>query len=197
VNTETAKAIGDAEWVSRRGYATWEDFCAIFEEEMDILYSLALLLTGGDEATAERCFLAALDDCRNRDVFAEWARPWSRRAVIEQAIRHVHPRPDGASAAAAGSAAAEIDESPRRLLELPPFERFVFGMAVLERYSARECATLLDCRTHEVEGARVAALEFLGSSGGDRTRAPLPAGTGLGARISAETSDAFTSAKRG
>ena len=136
----------------------------IFEQEINALYSLAFLLTA-DRERAEKCFLAALDDCRQTtDVFGEWAPSWSRRAIIKRAIQQAHPVPDAAGAAEAAHHPEEIGDLPRRLLQLRPFERFVFGMAVLERYSAWECAALLECRVWDVEQARITALQFLGGS---------------------------------
>jgi DNA-directed RNA polymerase specialized sigma24 family protein len=176
VNNTTAYAFVDSQWGVRRTYASPEDFCAIFQEEMSALYSLALLLTGGDRQAAETCFLAALDDCRQgSDVFPEWARSWSRRAIVRQAIRQICPQPD--EAASAIEAAHEADDIPRRLLQLRPFQRFVFGLTVLERYSARECATLLGCHALDVERARIGALQFLGGSSRDSLTVPF-AGAG-------------------
>ncbi len=117
-------------------YATPEDFCAIFEENMEHLYSLALLLTG-DPAIAEQCFLAALGDCQNRpNVFPEWARSWSRRSIIQQAIRRTHPVGALRETDATCEGYADLD-TPTRLARLSLFERFVFAMTVLEGYSAR------------------------------------------------------------
>lgn len=166
MNEKKAQAVVDLQSVARRIYAAPEDFCMIFEEEMSALYSLAVLLTGDREA-AEKCFLIALDNCRNAsDVFREWSRSWSRRAIVKQAIRQVRPMPLSGRAADT-LAGAEIEDIPRRLLQLRPFERFVFAMTVLERYSARETATLLDCQVRDVERAQTAALQFLGGSSRD------------------------------
>ena len=141
------------------------DFCAIFERDMNALYSLAFLLTG-DHNTAEECFLGALEDCRRAsDIFRGWMRSWSRRAVVKQAIRQVQPRvEEAAGATEVAGGAEEREEIPRRLLRLPPFQRFVFAMSVLERYSVRECAALLDCQARDVERARVKALQFFGQT---------------------------------
>jgi DNA-directed RNA polymerase specialized sigma24 family protein len=167
VNEKKAQAVVDLRSVARRIYAAPEDFCMIFEEEMNALYSLAVLLTADREA-AEKCFLMALDDCRNAsDVFREWSRSWSRRAIVKQAIRQVRPAPRAGSAAEIPVEATQIENIPRRLLQLRPFERFVFAMIVLERYRAQECATLLHCQAGDVERAKTAALQFLGGSSRD------------------------------
>ena len=43
-------------------------------------------------------------------------------------------------------------------LQLEPFERFVYVMAVLERYSELDCSLLLGCARRDVSAARVRAL---------------------------------------
>jgi DNA-directed RNA polymerase specialized sigma24 family protein len=51
----------------------------------------------------------------------------------------------------------EIDTVTR----LAAFERFVFVMAILERYSNRDCARLLGCSMNKVAQARMRALRQL------------------------------------
>jgi len=43
-------------------YATREEFIKILDEDMNGLYQLSFLLTG-DHQTAERCFVAGIEDC--------------------------------------------------------------------------------------------------------------------------------------
>ncbi len=43
--------------------------------------------------------------------------------------------------------------------ELPPFDRVVFVMSVLERYSDRECSALLNCALGDVIAARIKAIQ--------------------------------------
>lgn len=75
-------------------HASAGDFCSVFHQEMDVLYWLALALTS-DESKAEQCFVAGLGECiEGNAVFKEWARSWSRRVVIKNAIRLILPRPD-------------------------------------------------------------------------------------------------------
>lgn len=137
-----------------------DDFCAIFEKDMNTLYSLAFLLTA-DHRTAEQCFLVGFDDClHGADVFPGWARSWSRRAIVKQAIRLVNPRPVAPDFAA--EAPRNGGDVPSRLLELPAFDRFVFAMTVLEKFSARECAALLNCVPSDVERAKSRVLQGLG-----------------------------------
>src|SRR5258708_7017926 len=73
-------------------YASSDDFCRIFSEEMDGLYQLSFLLTG-DREKAEQCFVSGLEDSvKGRPVFREWARSWARRAIIQCAVRVINPR---------------------------------------------------------------------------------------------------------
>ena len=163
-------AVVERQPVARRTYATAMDFCTIFANEMDSLYSLALLLTADGEL-AEECFLGALEDCRKApEVFRERASSWSRRAIIKRAIQRMQPAPQREAAAGDGQR-YRLDEIPLRLLQLRTFERFVFAMSVLERYSAWECATLLDCRLRDVVASQISALKALGGSLGERVPA--------------------------
>src|SRR5437763_121329 len=153
---------------SSRAYTPPQDFCVIFKDDMDSLYSLALVLTGNHE-TAQQCFLAALDDCcTGSDVFPDWARSWSRRAVIKNAIRLLGPalaQMNGAPETTLKAAADEMDASARPYLELQTFDRFVFVISVLERYTHRECAALLGSSPREVEQAQVRGLQRIAGDG--------------------------------
>lgn len=158
-----------------RAYASPEDFCAIFRQDMNSLYSLALMLTGSHEA-ADQCYLAALDDCSTGSaVFSEWARSWSRRAVIKNAIRLVVPVPGnaaGASESTLDPIANQMDTSARSVLRLNAFDRFVFVISVLEGYTLRECAALLGSSPREAEQARVRALQQIAGDSRNLIAAP-------------------------
>src|SRR5882672_12160398 len=143
-------------------YATHSDFCAVFLRNLDRLSSLALILTG-DEAGAERCVMAAFDSCVEGIVFNESAARWSRRSVIKNAIGFVLPTPWNSSRShSVGNRSdpnPEQDASLKCIQELPPFDRFVFVMSVLERYSDRECALLLGCSCADILAARIGAFQ--------------------------------------
>ena len=145
-------------------HAVAKDFCRIFEQDMDRLYLLSLLLTA-DRSKAERCFAGALQDsARNPRVFKEWARSWARRMVVHNAIRMLRPQPSDSSPP--NQAADQALERPEiaAVLALPAFERFVFVMSVLERHSDQDCALLLDSTRGRVVAARSRALQQLGSA---------------------------------
>ncbi|HKD81474.1 MAG TPA: hypothetical protein VKH81_17405 [Candidatus Angelobacter sp.] len=148
-------------------YATCKDFRQIFSEEMNGLHLLAYLLTA-DAAKAEQCFVAGLDDSiRGNQVFKQWARAWSKRAIIQNAIKLVKPAV-GQPAAIAGMPAwdkttgnAQANPLVFLVMQWTPFERFVFVMSVLEGYSVRECSSLLGCRDQEVIEAKSEVLQRL------------------------------------
>jgi hypothetical protein len=155
-------------------YATGDDFCRVFSEELDSLYQLSFLAIG-DHDKAERCVLAGLEDCcRANHVFWDWALSWAKRAIIRHAIRELRPHPHRDS-----SSWAELDLrysgkllnfrggyfKAEAVLALEDFERFVFVISVLERYSDRDCAVLLGCSLLEVREARTqASLHIVGQT---------------------------------
>src|SRR5215467_4061791 len=74
-------------------YATCKDFQQIFKDDMAGLHLLAYLLTA-DAAKAEQCFVAGLEDSiHGNPVFKQWARTWSKRAIIQNAIKTMVPVP--------------------------------------------------------------------------------------------------------
>ncbi|HEX2330818.1 MAG TPA: hypothetical protein VHN74_18995 [Candidatus Angelobacter sp.] len=158
----TTYSLGAAPIQRSRGYASIEAFCAIFRQDMDSLYTLALCLTASHDL-AQQCFEAALNDCRTGTaVFAEWARSWSRRAVIKSAIRLLDPvrfPMNGGLETGVEAVALELNSSARWLFRLDRIQRFVFVISVLEGYAVRECAALLGASPREVEQARVRALQ--------------------------------------
>src|ERR1700732_680509 len=73
-------------------YATHEEFLKIFDEDINGLYQLSLLLTR-DHQKGERCFVAGIDDCAKENrVFREWARAWAKRVIVKNAICELTPR---------------------------------------------------------------------------------------------------------
>src|SRR5258708_8572349 len=115
-------------------YARSDDFRRVFDQDMSSLYLLSFLLTA-DRQKAEQGFVSGLEDAvEGNPVFKEWARSWARRAIIQNAVRVIHPRPAEGSG---GSPSASVDGDDKMLaaehhveiaavLGLEPFERFVF-----------------------------------------------------------------------
>jgi len=147
-------------------YATSDDFRELFTEDMTALHLLAYLLTGNDEK-AEQCFVSGLEDSvNNNSVFKEWARAWTRRTIVQSAIRMMSPRPDHLASAIVSpndNAHLQIDQAKHAAIEtvlaLGVFERFVFVLSVLEQYSDQDCSIFLNCSREDVNAARVRALQ--------------------------------------
>ena len=142
-------------------YATGANFCRIFEEDMNGLYLLSFLLTA-DREKAEQCFVSGLEESVDASpVFKEWARSWARRAIIQNAVRLLNPRPSEGNGGASSSFTG--NERLAAILELRPFERFAYVMSVLERYSDQDCAVLLRCSRRDVVAARTRAFRQIAS----------------------------------
>jgi|SRR5580704_14772310 hypothetical protein len=149
-------------------YTSSSDFCRVFEEDMNGLYLLSFLLTA-DSEKAEQCFVSGLEDSvEGSPVFKDWARSWSRRAIIQNAIRVINPQSKITDAPKPVPLAETVPAAQHGgiagVLALEPFERFVYVMTVLERYSDHECSILLGCAQREVPGARIRAVLQLGGS---------------------------------
>jgi hypothetical protein len=50
------------------------------------------------------------------------------------------------------------------ILGLDPFERFVYVMSVIQRYTDQHCSVLLGCKPGDVIVARTRALQQIGSA---------------------------------
>ncbi len=149
-------------------YASSDDFQQIFQEDMSGLYLLSFLLTA-DREKAEQCFVSGLEDAvEGNRVFKDWARSWARRAIIQNAVTVINPRSPEASSVTRNINEAKLPaEQPVEIgavLKLEPFERFVYVMSVLERYSDQHCSVLLGCARGEVSAARIRALQQIGNS---------------------------------
>src|ERR1700674_5000032 len=147
--------------------ASNRDFCRIFREETDSLYQLSFLLTA-ERDKAQQCFVSGLEDSlKGSRVFKEWARSWARRAIIQNAVRVINPRPMGQNIPSSfNSSAKTLLPEPAEIasiLELAPLERFVYVMSVLERYSDQDCSVLLGCSRRDVNAARIRAFEQIGT----------------------------------
>ena len=161
-------------------YASSDDFRRVFDEDMNSLYLLSFLLTA-DREKAEQCFVSGLEDAvEGNPVFKEWARSWARRVIIVNAVRAINPRPMEENGRSSSASVSSNDKTPpveqveiAAVLALEPFERFVYVMTVLERYSDQDCSLLLGCARRDVVAARTRAFEQIGSAMASHFR-PLP-----------------------
>ena len=146
-------------------YAREEEFVGVFDSERKGLQRLAILLTANSEA-AKRCLSRAFQECiANNSVSKEWVVSWTRRMVIRNAISLVMgtggrsfvntngDADDGFVAFSPDDSLGAIAAS-ESILDLPEFERFVFVICVLERYSIHDCALLLGKSPRDISEAR-------------------------------------------
>jgi hypothetical protein len=144
-------------------YPTVTDFLSTFNEEMRSLYLLSFLLTA-DHDKAERCLVSAMGECvEGIGVFMDWARSWTRVAVVKYAIQIIKPAPehmDYVSSPRLKRSTTPVENNPfAGILLLNAFERFIFVMSILEEQSDEECAILLRCSRSDVMMARLLALK--------------------------------------
>jgi DNA-directed RNA polymerase specialized sigma24 family protein len=150
---------------SRAGNANRPDLCKVLERGLKPLYLLAFLLTANHK-TAEQCFAATVEQALNEPaVSKDRVRSYFKRSLITNAIAELAPPSAAGSEEAApwsrGQQKAVGDDEIGAVTRLPPLERFVFVMSVLERYSDGECSLLLGCSTRNVALARMRALRRL------------------------------------
>jgi DNA-directed RNA polymerase specialized sigma24 family protein len=110
------------------------------------------------------------DSMKSSRIFKDFAHSWSRRTMIQNAIRMIRPAPDPRrEKTALRTIDTEVETKARSstalnaILSLRPFERFVFVMSILERYSDQDCSILLACSRREVALARTQAPELISS----------------------------------
>jgi len=143
--------------------STTTDCYRFFTEEMDSLYWLAFLLTA-DNNLAEHCFVGGLGECVDQThVSRERARSWTRRAIVEDAIRIIRPVPENSANACFVEVESPTTVGARNpfafIVSLRAFERFVFVLSVLEGQSDEDCQSLLRCTRQELVMARKSALK--------------------------------------
>jgi hypothetical protein len=104
--------------------------------------------------------------------------------IIVNAVRAINPRPreeeeNGRSSSATVSGNGKTPPVEQvemaAVLALEPFERFVYVMTVLERYSDQDCSLLLGCARRDVVAARTRAFEQTGSAMASHSRQLSPA----------------------
>ena len=139
---------------------TAEDYRGLFNREADQFHLLCRALAG-DDPRAQLSFQDALEQslASANGVFREWMSSWARRQVIKSCIRTMSAEiqsvarsfspfityrslSDAAASEQLRTMAPTILE--KKLLALDVLSRFVIILRVLENYSRRETALLLD-----------------------------------------------------
>jgi len=100
-----------------------------------------------------------------RNVFKGWEESWSKRCLIEYAIGAIIFQPGRREAQRVLWLHERGENKLRTFLDavtqLKSTERFVFVMTVLEGYSVKETALLLDRTPESVHNLRIEALQRL------------------------------------
>jgi hypothetical protein len=135
---------------------------------------LSLQLTA-DAEKAESCLILAMKECiANSTVSKRWALIWARRTVIRNAIRLVLGMENAVLNDVDSEAEPGFYLQPSKhriealrnslaILSLPDFDRLVFVICVLERYSILDCALLLTRSPKDVNEARLRASNQVAS----------------------------------
>jgi hypothetical protein len=129
-------------------YASREDFRRIFTEDLDGLYQLSFLLTR-DPQKAEQRFVGGLEDCVARNsVFRDWARSSAKRAIVQNAIRELNPRPGLSNSPTSAAIFPDIDQ----LVSGPANHSEIDAVFGLEDY---ESVCVCDVRARALFAARL------------------------------------------
>jgi len=149
----------------RADYGKHADFCRVFKNNTKPLYLLAFLLTANHKES-EQCFVSTVEEVSGKPaVFKEWAETWVKRRLIKNAIEIVSPASgrNGQKRDLWGAGQRETQRECEidNVTKLDPFDRFVFVMSILERYSQWDCALLLGCSMNKVAQARMQGLRRL------------------------------------
>ena len=153
-------------------FATTDDFQRLFAKEMTGLFRLSLLLTA-DAEKAECCLIRAMRECLAiSTVSKKWALNWARRMVVRNAIRLVAGTESAMPNDTCSEAGPDFHLQPsvygieamqevHAILTLPDFDRLVFVICVLERYSILDCALLLRKSPKDVNDACARAINHV------------------------------------
>jgi len=144
-------------------FAKTDDFQELFASEMVDLLRLAFLLTA-DAEKAQHCVILTLHEClATVGVFKAWLPVLTRNALIRNGIRLVtgipvcslgkSRRPESLPAIHDSEYVISPTDDSAGLLQLSDFDRLVYVICVLERYSTRDCAALLGKSRPEVRDA--------------------------------------------
>jgi hypothetical protein len=147
---------------SRSDYAKHADFCDVIQNDTKSLYLLAFLLTANHKQS-EQCFPLVEKLSKNKPSSRNEFRSWIRRRLTEAlrivrgSAREGEKRDLWEDAQHDIPRECEIDAVTR----LAAFERFVFVMSILERYSHWDSTLLLRGSMKRVTHARMEALRHL------------------------------------
>ncbi len=162
-----------------RDQASVPEVLACFRDERDLMFRLALLITG-DAATAEQCVVNACETTvQGRSPFRDWLTEWAKSATITSAITKTANAIRGCEPAYANlrcthgehfsygndaeqrmSIVLGIDASAI-IAELDPLARAVLVLRTAIRTSIQDCALRLNVSRSAVLAANCRAMTWL------------------------------------
>ncbi len=162
-----------------RDHASVSEVLACFRDERDLMFRLALLITG-DAARAEQCVVNACETTvQGRSPFRDWLTEWAKSATITSAITktsnairccepayanlhctHSQHLSYGNDAEQRMSVVLGIDPSAI-IAELDPLARAVLVLRTAIRASIQDCALRLNVSRSTVLAANCRAMTWL------------------------------------
>ena len=167
--------------VVARNYASPAEIVACFQDQRNVLSSLALLITG-DQATADQAVVHACETTlQGNSPFRDWILEWAKAATIASAISHGTeairiceatytdrrcPHVEHLSQGDAEERAARLDlilgtDAQTLIAELDPLCRAVLVLRVAIRSSIQDCALRLNVPRAAVLAANCHAMTWL------------------------------------
>ncbi len=167
--------------VVARNYASPAEIVASFQDQRNVLSSLALLITG-DQATADEAVVHACEiTLQGNSPFRDWLLEWAKAATIASAISHGTeairiceatytdrrcPHVEHLSQGDAEERAARLDlilgtDAQTLIAELDPLCRAVLVLRVAIRSSIQDCALRLNVPRAAVLAANCHAMTWL------------------------------------
>lgn len=167
--------------IDARNHASPAEVVACFQDQRNLLGSLAFLITG-DHATADQAVVRACEmTLQGNSPFRDWLFEWAKAATISSAISHGAkairiceatykdrrcPHAEHLSQGDADERAASLDlilgaDTKRLLTELDSLCRAVLILRVAIRSSIQDCALRLNVSRAAVLGANCHAMTWL------------------------------------
>ncbi len=161
-----------------RRYATPLEISSYFHENQELLYWMALVITGRRELAESSIEVACKDSAQRRSVFLSWVGQWAQYAVVRSAIARIKKEIVNAAAQYQGrrcehsehSGISETEIRVLRMIEpdvvftaLDPLARSVLVFQTLRDTTVNDCVVALDVPRTAVVAAYDRALSWLHS----------------------------------
>jgi hypothetical protein len=161
-----------------RRYATPSEISSYFSENQELLYWMALVITGTQELAESSIEVASKDSAYRRSVFLSWVGLWAQYAVARSAIAAIKKEITSAAARYQSQRSEHgeypgLSEADTRLLRsiepnvvftaLDPLARSVLVLHTLRNTTMYDCVAALDVSRTAAAAAYDRALSWLHS----------------------------------